>query len=376
MANMFGNTQRPIWHVYYGTRGAAGAYIDALQGCLEHSGIPSVAFVSSGYRYPTHGVHKIFFPFTERWEHRNKFLLGLRAIELIAGYMSVLLMAAFVRPAINLHLADNYLATLIFGRLCIALRLNTIVTCHDVLPHDDESSSARIELLRAADRLIVHSDDAALQLTDLLGDSSAKRIRKCSFPFSSYDRLSSNAQPADAGLLPDILPSDYVLFVGVVRLSKGIDTLIQAWEELGTEAPGHLVIAGKWPKTLRELKVRAHTISRCVVLDRYLSDQEFSHVISRASWVILPYKRYTHSSILFSCLNAGVPMIVSDCGLFREMLPGYKPVFGMQSSVQLAAMLRQTRRDDYRSESTARLREIYSRYEQNLISSVSDAYQL
>jgi len=363
---------RRVWHVYYGTRGAAGAYIDALQNCLADTRIRSTAFVSSRYRFPTRRVHKIFFPFTEGLKKRNTIQMGVRAVELVVGYTLILCAAVLLRPAINVHLADNFLATIIFGRLCIALRLETIITCHDVKPLDHEPGPARLALLRAADRLIVHSNDAAQQLVDMLGADAAIRIRKCGFPFTSYDKLVPAQQ--DSGAAPISIPGEYLLFAGVIRLSKGIETLIDAWENVAAQQPFDLLIAGKWPPELKALKQRAAALPRCNILDQYLGDDDFARIIANASWAILPYTQYTHSSILFSCLNATVPMIVSDCGLFREMLTGYEPMFAAGDKDELSQLLLRLHLHDIRSRAIERIRQVHSSYELDKTSTIRNAY--
>jgi glycosyltransferase involved in cell wall biosynthesis len=317
-------------------------------------------------------VRKVFFPLTDRRENRNPIILAIRGIELILAYALIFGAAVFARPTLNVHLIDDYVATALFVRMCRVMRLRVFITCHDVYPHDLEIGASRISILCNADRLIVHTKDAERQLLGLLGAPAESRIKRCAFPFSSYDDLVPNDREKEKVL--DSLPHDYFLFVGVVRLSKGIDLLIDAWSQMPPDRLDQLVIAGKWPAKLGDLRTQAEALPHCTVLDRYMTDIELSSLIGGASWVVLPYRRYTHSSILFSCLNAGIPVIVSDCELFRETLPGYELTFSEQNSSDLVRVLIRASESDIRPRCISHLQEIHRNHLNELISTIGDAY--
>ena len=61
-----------------------------------------------------------------------------------------------------------------------------------------------------------------------------------------------------------------------------------------------LVIAGKWSTQAVDLKEKVRALPNCVSIDRYLDDEEFIHLIKKAKIVILPYKKYAHSAVLYA----------------------------------------------------------------------------
>jgi len=212
------------------------------------------------------------------------------------------------------------------------MNLSVYVTCHDVMPHVNAINERRIKIFTIADRLIVHSDYSMKMLRNLLPDKSAvKKIVKYPFPFSSYDEIvtEERLKRARLKLKKDIAGIDnksYILFIGVVRRSKGIEMLLEAWKRLEFSDECSLVIAGKWAD-IDEIKVEASGLPNCIIIDKYLSDEEFVILIKNAKFTVLPYLDYAHSSIVISCLRLDCIIVLSDIDLFKEILPSYPLMF-------------------------------------------------
>ncbi|MFQ5606791.1 MAG: glycosyltransferase [Candidatus Zixiibacteriota bacterium] len=337
---------KPVWHIYYATRGAAGSYVDALLKASTAAGVPARAFVSRAYRFKTPNVSKLFFPVTDHLNGRKGLIRALRGIELAAAYVLLTLRLVVTRPRVCLHLIDDLHATFLFFRVCKALGLNVTVTCHDVGSHYLGMNSIRKVILRMADGLIVHNASARRRLIESLGIAGEK-IHCYPFPCSKYDEILSAANLSEARenirRLVDA-GGGYYLFLGVVRRSKGIETLLRAWRELRPDDDQRLVIAGTWTDPHEDTRNLAANDSSCVVIDRYLSDEEFVELIRGARFVVLPYLDYAHSSVLIACGNHGGAVIVSDIGLFAEALPDYDLTFPAGDASALARAIESTRR--------------------------------
>lgn len=340
---------RAMWHVYYGTRGTAGAYVDALLSASHKAKIKSYAFVSSHYAFKTRGVIKYFFPITDSTEKRNKSIRIVRGFELAMGYLFIWLAALVARPVINLHMVDRLITTIIFFCACKLVHLRVYVTCHDV--YDTRGRNLKVSrrwlyVLLRADKLVVHSSASRRMLLECLGDVAAERIVQYPFPFSSYDSILSVKKMEQASqTLNNLLSNedvDYFLFIGIVRQSKGIDTLLDAWKISACKQRSRLLIAGKWANVPEAIKDRAKKLENCVVLDRYLTDEEFVHFIMKSKFVILPYLDYAHSSVLISCAKHNGTMIISDIDLFKDFLRNYDLTFPRGNSESLAALLDRT----------------------------------
>ncbi len=321
-----------IWNIYYGTRGTAGAYINSLQRSFENTTHCSVSFVSCLYKYKTLNVIKIFFPVTDRLQSRNIIVKGIRFLELIIAYIIILSGSLFKRPIINYHLIDDLYITYLFIRICKLFNLSVYVTCHDVMPQIGTINERRLKIFRKADRLIVHSEYAKETLLELLPEkSTVYKIVKYPCPSSSYGEILTDKklERAKFQLKQHIAGLDnksYFLFIGVVRRSKGIEMLLEAWSRFEKSDECSLIIAGKWTD-IDETKVEASRLRNCLILNRYVSDEEFVVLIKYAKFIVLPYLDYAHSAILLSCLRLDGKVIISDIDLFKEMLPSYPLTF-------------------------------------------------
>lgn len=330
-----------LWHIYYGTRGSAGSYIDCLQKATLQRGFDSIAYVSSRYRFKTPGIKKFFFPITEKTEKRNFFLKVLRYVELAGAYKWLAFKALFFRPVVNLSLIDDLGITYFFFRTLKFFGLKVFVTCHDVLSHHRGETTRRNRMYSLADKLIVHSSYARDELARLLGGQEEKIVR-IPFPSSPFTEILSRNKLIEAreSLTPLVGESGrYFLFIGIVRSSKGIDTLLDAWEQFKGPGDFKLVVAGKWTPATAPLKQKLSSMSDCILIDRYLNDEEFVHLIENAGFTILPYREYSHSAVLYACAWNRGAVIISDIDLFKDILPEYDLVFPRNDSGELAKIL-------------------------------------
>lgn len=330
-----------IWHIYPGTDGNAGAYIDALQKASEKGGIRSCAFVSRYYEFQTDGIIKYFFPITDGIRHRHRLLKYLRGFELVLGNLFLWLIASFRRPLINIHMAGYFPTTFLLFCLCKLVRLKVYVTCHDVAESNLRMSKWRMYVLLHADKLVVHSKAARDMLIKYSGASSSERIVQYSFPFSSCDSiLSAQGTQKAQEVLNSILKknTEFFLFSGP-RECKGISTLIEAWKITEAKQKCALLIAGKWGDVPRGTREKLNQLDNCIVFEQYLTNEEFVYFIAKAKFVLLPYLNYAHSSVLISCAKHNGAVIISDIDLFKDYFSDYDMTFPKGNAGELAALL-------------------------------------
>ena len=345
---------KSVWHVYHSTRGLAGSYIDTLQEAFRDCQIPSLAFVSYSYRFSATRVVRAFFPLTDRTERRTPLVYALRGVELCLAYLWIFLCACVCRPVVNIHLVDDTSATYVFVRLCTLVRLRVHVTCHDVVPITGVIHPRRRAIISLASRLIVHNCHAIDLLCSHYGEECARRVMVFPFPFGHLEaRLPARfSGPVGASGSP-LVDGPYLLLIGLVRGRKGVRTLLAAWSRCKSYSGWKLVIAGKWTACDAQLKGEAMQLHNCIVIDRYLGDDEFVSLVKTARFVVLPYGgEYTHSSVVYAAIDLSVPILVSDTPLFQETLSGYPMCFHVDDSAALATLIdRAYATDDhYRSE--------------------------
>ena len=366
-----------VWHIYHATRGIAGAYVDALLNASKTAGVDARAFVSCNYRYRNGKINKFFFPITDFSEKRNRLIILLRGFELAAAYICIFALAIFARPVIVLHLIDDLYVTYLLFKGLKALELDVKITCHDVSSHYLGMNRRRKEMLTLADELIVHSDAARRKLKEHFGEDVTNKIRSYPFPSSAYDEIISNEKLVAAeNRLREQIGSGYYLFLGVVRSSKGIDTMVNAWKSFNKDKNEKLVIAGRWTDPVDNTRRQAENDNSIVIMDRYLDDEEFVQLMKDAKFVVLPYLDYAHSAVIVSCGNHNGAVVISDIELFTEYLPNYKLTFKNSKAEELVRVLNQTA--DMATEEINSYRTILKRsideHNEDLVSELKKAY--
>lgn len=192
----------------------------------------------------------------------------------------------------------------------------TVLTAHDLLPREPRpgQAGAQRRLYDAVDAVVVHSGYGRQLLVSSLGVDPAK-VRV--IHHGAFDHLTRSEHEVP---LPDDLAevrAPVVLFFGLLRPYKGLETLLEAWRGVGG---AELWIVGRPRIGVEDLRARAGASVRFV--PRFVSDAELPAFFRRADVVVLPYvrtERLDWSGVLATALAFGKPTVVSDVGGFGEL---------------------------------------------------------
>src|SRR5665647_660572 len=184
-------------------------------------------------------------------------------------------------------------------------RARTAVICHNVLPHERSRTDGALVslLLRAADLIVVHSEEQAAEARHLTG------------------------KPIHVAQLAPFMPTGFVrraplvgehrrlIFFGLVRPYKGLDVLLRA---LAAGPPDvRLRVAGEfWGGTAATLELcRELGIAERVELrDGYVAADEVPTLFSDVDALVLPYRTATGSQDVWTGFEFGVPVIATRAG--------------------------------------------------------------
>ncbi|HEX5376685.1 MAG TPA: glycosyltransferase family 4 protein [Solirubrobacterales bacterium] len=191
-----------------------------------------------------------------------------------------------------------------------------VLTAHYVLPprpsRRDQATARR--MFGRMDAVVAHSEHGAARLRDEVGLDPA-RVRV--IPHGAFDYLTR--LPEEKPLAPELQGAEgpVILFFGLLRPYKGIDTLLESFREVrGAE----LWIVGNPrmdPEPLQRLA--AESPGRVRFLTRFVEDAEIPAILRRADLVVLPYRDAEHSGVLYTGLAFGKPMVLSAVGGFPEV---------------------------------------------------------
>lgn len=195
-----------------------------------------------------------------------------------------------------------------------------VITLHYPLPGPEEKRklAAQLRYLDSFDAVVAHTEGAAARLRDEVGLDPGKVEVIPHGPFDYLTRL-----PLEAPLPEEFAGAEgpVILFFGLLRPYKGIDTLLEAFASVeGAE----LWIAGMPRMALEPLKKLARRAPGTVrFLPRFIEDPEIPALLRRADVLALPYRDIEQSGVLYTGLAFGKPMVLGDVGGFAE--------FGRQS---------------------------------------------
>ncbi len=219
-----------------------------------------------------------------------------------------------------------------------------LITAHYVLPpHPSrrQLTGAR-RLFAQMDAVIAHSEHGAARLRDAVGLDPA---RVHTIPHGAFDYLTR--LPEEKPLPEELSGADgpVILFFGLLRPYKGIDTLLEAFRRIeGAE----LWIVGNPRMSVEPLReLAAAAPGRVRFVTRFVEDAEIPAIFRRADVVVLPYRDAEHSGVLYTGLAFGKPIVLSEVGGFPEVAArGAARLVPPADPVALAATLTELIEDD------------------------------
>jgi glycosyltransferase involved in cell wall biosynthesis len=179
-----------------------------------------------------------------------------------------------------------------------------VLTMHNVIRREavDQRLAGRM------DAVIVHTRHGA----ELLDGENVHVI-----PHGAFEHLTRQAD--ERPLPPELAAVErpVVLYFGVVRPYKGVDVLVEAFQQV---EDAELWVVGRPLGVSMERLRRLAPPGRVRFVERYVSDAELPAYFRRADVVALPHRNVDVSGVLFAGLAFGKAMVMSDVGGFRELV--------------------------------------------------------
>ncbi|HEX2097272.1 MAG TPA: glycosyltransferase family 4 protein [Solirubrobacterales bacterium] len=200
--------------------------------------------------------------------------------------------------------------------LLLPSRRPRVTTAHYILP--PRPSRRQVSVARRVfdrmDAVIAHSEHGAARLREEVG-LDARKVRVVHHGAFDYLTRLRDEKPLPAEL--EGADSPVVLFFGLLRPYKGLDTLVDAFREVeGAE----LWIVGNPRMDVEPLRRLADGAGgRVRFVTRFVEDAEIPAIFRRADLVVLPYRDAEHSGVLYTGLAFGKPLVLSAVGGFPEV---------------------------------------------------------
>ncbi|MHB8657518.1 MAG: glycosyltransferase family 4 protein [Solirubrobacteraceae bacterium] len=192
-----------------------------------------------------------------------------------------------------------------------------VLTAHDLLPREPRPGQARAQrrLLDAVHAVVVHSQHGRRML---LGAAAVDPGKVHVIRHGAFEHLTRFGD-RERSLPPELteVGGPVVLFFGLLRPYKGIETLLRAWQGV---QEAELWIVGRPRMPIGPL--RALAPERVRFVEQFVPDVQLPAYFRRADVLVLPYshtERIDHSGVLAAGLAFGKAMVLSDVGGFGEV---------------------------------------------------------
>lgn len=310
-----------ILHIYAGTGGSAGLYIDGIYSSLKNR-FKQECIVN--YYFPFAYGKKKFYKVTEMTgsnllANSPKLRLIFRMLELIGSFLYAFLFISIKKPKIiNYSMTSNLMVEYVFLKL---LKMFTncilIITCHDVLPFQTNYSNINVDIknrskfFNLADYLLVHNENSKDDLINHFSISSSKIVSH-KFPIMDLNKMERGEKNNRVNTERCM---NKLLFVGHMRKEKGLELLITSWKNLDNKNKLSLTIAGNVPAGA-DFDFDSIKGDNFTLINRFLDDIDFVKLISDSDFVILPYSAGTNSGIPSSIISLGTIPVTSNIPMF------------------------------------------------------------
>lgn len=214
-----------------------------------------------------------------------------------------------------------------FGTIAKQIKKNRhtklLAITHNVIPHEKRIGDSVLTKYFATkiDGFVVMSQQVMDDLKTVVPKASAKLSAHPLYDNFGAIKDKTIAQN-ELGLSIDYR---YLLFFGLIRQYKGLDTLINAFaDERIDKSKVKLIVAGEFydDKLPYETLVQQHQLQDNVILaDKFIPDNEVVNYFCAADMVVQPYKTATQSGVTQIAYHFNKPMLVTDVGGLKEMIP-------------------------------------------------------
>ena len=196
----------------------------------------------------------------------------------------------------------------------------------NIIPHEKRIGD------RALARYFVNSVDGFVAMSksveDDLGQFDTVKPRTlCPHPlFDTFGERISRDEALDFIGLDK--KTRYMLFFGLVRDYKGLDLLLEAMSDKRLkEKDVKLIVAGEFynnEEQYHEIEKNLNLEGRIIWHNKFVPDSEVKYFFNAADIVVQPYKSATQSGVTQIGYHFEKPMLVTDVGGLKEIIPDGK----------------------------------------------------
>lgn len=210
-----------------------------------------------------------------------------------------------------------------FGTIAGILKKNEkikmLALCHNIIPHEKRPGDRAFTsyFFKKVNYYLLLSKSVVSELKQFKYDAKYKVI-----PHPVYDKFGNTVAKEEARAFLNLSDEKLILFFGLIRNYKGLDTLLNAMPVL-KQKNIRLIVAGEFYSDKEKYldMIEKLNINDSVNLhDHFIPSSEVKYYFSACDAVILPYREATQSGIVQIAINFRKPMIATDVGGMGEVI--------------------------------------------------------
>jgi len=223
-----------------------------------------------------------------------------------------------------------------FGTIAKQIKKNgttkILAVVHNLIPHEKRIGDTGLTkyFVKQADGFLAMSNSV---LNDIEQFNSTKP--KVFSPHPLYDNFGETRSREEALKALDLDSSyNYMLFFGIVRKYKGLDILLNAFaDKTLNDGKVKLIVAGEFYDDDTEYLniIKNHNLQDSVILhNKFIPDNEVVNYFCGADIIVQPYRNATQSGVTQIAYHFNKPMLVTDVGGLKEIVPNNKVGYVVQ----------------------------------------------
>ena len=260
------------------------------------------------------------FDLNQKTELNSKITRIISTFSILSYYKAI----SFIKNEKSAVFITNYWMTIFapfMGFIARKLPKETvkIAIVHNLIPHEKRffDNAFNSYFLKSYDGYVALSEYVYNDLKKFVDEKKIIHI-----PHPPYNQFGEKINRTEACKKLNINDSKHtLLFFGIIRKYKGLDLLIQAFDELDDSF--QLVIAGEVYGKEDEIASLIHhnkNKERILFHNKFIPDAEISTYFSASNYLVLPYRSGTQSGVSAIANHFTIPIIATDTGGLTETL--------------------------------------------------------
>ena len=228
-------------------------------------------------------------------------------------------------------------------------KTKAVALVHNMMPHEPSVLDKIFApyFVKSQDGFVALSDSVVKDIEKVEAKISNLKCKisnrpKVSSPHPIYDHYGER-MPKEEACRALGLPENkqYMLFFGLVRAYKGLDLLLDAFEQIKDQLPElQLIIAGEFYE--HEDKYRAQIeanglTDRVILRNEFIPDADLRKYFGAADLIVQPYKSATQSGVTQVAFHFEKPMLVTNVGGLGEIVHDHKMGYACEPNAQAIA---------------------------------------